>query len=130
MVSETWGCMSPEFLSRFLRSYVRVLRRILKRRGAPRPPCHTCAFNPATDDWRGFEKTMVNLMESIHHGRPFVCHEGLPRDPTGQWCLRTGEMPPLCAGYEAIKDDPETKRAALEVLKGLPVQRKSAPPPE
>lgn len=137
--------IKSRYVDRFLRAYITVLRRILKRRGIPEgepSPCHTCAFNPGTDSWRGFQSTVTRVMESVEQGRPFLCHEGLPTRPDGNWYLpterqplwnpKTGEVtwpagvdpPKLCAGFEAVKDDPDTARAPLLAIRELP-----EPPP-
>ena len=69
-------------------SYIAVLRQILKRawpdyerRHPDTPgPCHSCAFNPSTDTWPGFEKTSLGLMEAVQKDQPFYCHEHLPHE--------------------------------------------------
>ena len=132
------------YLDTFLLAYVRILRRLLRKNAAKLPPgqspCHSCAFNPSTDGWPGFQSTMLGIIESIDKGTKFVCHEGLPTDEKGQWHLpvqprwnaQTGAVrwpeglePPLCAGYAAIKDDPETVKAPLRTMQevGRPPKR-------
>ena len=105
------------YLDRYLRAYMGALRRILKRRGIPEgasPPCHSCAFNPATDHWPGFAATVSGVMTSLEKVTPFVCHEHMPQGADGQWFLEPGKpMPPRCAGFEAVKGDPEVERAGL-----------------
>ena len=136
------------YIDRYFLGYVRILRGVLKRRGIPegsRSPCHSCAFNPGTDTWEGFDSTVMGLMECLTEGRkPFICHEGLPTRPDGAWYLpvelmptgwdpKTGkvtwregvEPPPLCAGFAAVKDDPEAKRAHIAAI-----GRIGPPPPE
>ena len=120
------------YVKRFMVSYIATLRSILKRawpeysRRHPdtRGPCHSCAFNPSTDTWTGFEKTVFSLTNAIRKRQPFYCHEHLPTDPTGQWyCDPTMEMPPRCRGWDAIADHPETAAAARATVKTL------GPPP-
>ncbi len=109
------------YVQRFMATYIAALRQILKRAwpayerrhpGTP-GPCHTCAFNPSTDAWRGFEKTAFGLMNAIRKGEPFYCHEGLTRSSTGEWYYDPALPPPArCRGWEAIADEPETAGAA------------------
>ena len=111
-----------QHFDQFLRAYVDVIRNIYKRRARPgaNSPCHTCALNPATDHWQGFEKTMMGLMDSIENETPFVCHENLPSGEDGWYVDPRKPPPPLCAGFEAVKDDPEAKTAPLKALASLP----------
>lgn len=120
------------FVKRMLRAFIDELRAVLKRVGpdlyrkfpdAPRP-CHTCAFNPATDGWQGADMTAYTLMEAIRDGRPFYCHENIPWEkPTELWTTEEiqhyMQHRKLCAGYAAVAGEPETKtafvRAALKV---------------
>ena len=120
------------YIGRFLRTYIGVLRGILKRRAPDLPadarrPCHSCAFNPSTDTLPGFEKTMLGLIRSLDTGEPFYCHEGLPTDPaTGEWYYDPREpLPARCAGWEAIADDPDAKRAGVRAIAtvGAPPKR-------
>lgn len=102
------------------REFIAELRTILKR-NAPaqrerfpemRPPCHTCAFQPSTDSWDGFDTTMVKLGTAIDEGAPFYCHEPLPRDETGEWQPPTDlSEAQLCAGWSMVQGDPDTKLA-------------------
>ena len=92
----------------------RERREILKRTLGP---CHSCAFNPSTDTWRGFEKTTLGLMDAIREDRTFYCHEQLPRTPNGDWYFDPTLPPPArCRGWEAIAAHPETKRAAYAAI--------------
>ena len=61
------------YVQRFMATYIAELRQILRRAwpayershpGTP-GPCHTCAFNPCTDTWPGFEKTAFGLMKGM-----------------------------------------------------------------
>ena len=60
-------------VQRFMATYIAELRQILRRawpayeRSHPGTlgPCHTCAFNPSTDTWPGFEKTAFGLMKGM-----------------------------------------------------------------
>ena len=121
-----------DYLDAFCLAYLRVLRRLLRRRATELPPgrspCHTCALNPSTDDWPGMQATVLRLIDSVETGTPFVCHEGLPRDPkTRAWFIdwERGPIPPLCAGYKAIRRDPEAQRAPAAALReiGKPPKR-------
>lgn len=95
-------------------------REILARQAdAPklRPPCHTCALNPATDAWDGFDATMLRLGACLESGSPFYCHEPLPTNERGEWqALPVDEMV-TCAGWEVVKDSGDARvafsRAAL-----------------
>ena len=104
------------YVQRFMAPYIAELRQILRRawpeyeRRHPdtRGPCHTCAFNPSTDTWPGFEKTVFGLLETIRKGAPFYCHEHLRTDVDGdyEW---DGMIPPtVCRGWEAIAAHPDT----------------------
>lgn len=106
-----------------LMGYIAELRRILKRRGpemrerfpGARPPCHTCAFNPATDDWKGADATALALLRAFAKDQPFYCHEPLERGPDG-WKFDP-ERAVLCGGYGAIVGDPEVKTAFVRSLR-------------
>ena len=124
-----------DYVRRFLTSYLAVLRQILKRAwpdyerrhpGTPGPG-HTCAFNPSTDSWPGFEKAALGLMDAIREDKPFYCHEHLPTRPNGDWYWDPTLPPPArCRGWEAIAAHPETKGAAFTAIKGLgPVPTRS-----
>lgn len=75
----------------FLLGFIQELRRILKRRWPElraqfpdqRSPCHTCALNPGTDNWRGFDSTAIALMRAIEYDEPFYCHEPFERTRDG-----------------------------------------------
>ena len=111
-------------VTRVLRLFMQELRAILKRRApehytqfpnAPRP-CHTCAFNPSTDKWQGWDTTANGLQKSIHANQPFYCHEGIPwRKPIAEWTAadlqQFEEHKKMCAGFAAIVGDPQTKDA-------------------
>lgn len=107
------------------RTFILDLRAIFKREvlarpaDAPklRPPCHTCALNPATDNWAGFDATMIRLGACLESGSTFYCHEPLPKNDAGEWqALAPAEMV-TCAGWEVVKDSPDARvaftRAAL-----------------
>ena len=89
------------YVHQFMATYIAELRQILKRvwpayeRSHPdtRGPCHTCAFNPSTDTWTGFEKTVFKLMDAIRKGQPFHCHEGLMRKANGEWYYNPTALP-------------------------------------
>jgi len=96
-------------------------------------PCHTCALNPSTDTWQGFDATATNLMDSLLGERPFFCHEPLPYvhyrlrgKCGGEWVppeaairaahgLEIGVMRP-CAAWWVIKDSPEARRAFIRAV--------------
>lgn len=109
-----------------LLQYIRELRGILRRVAPGRyrefpnhaRPCHTCAFNPKTDGWRGMELTAYTLMKCFRDDVPFHCHEGIPwRKPIAQWTpeeiTHFREHAKLCAGYATVMNVPETKDAFL-----------------
>jgi hypothetical protein len=90
--------------------------RVILRRVAPEyyrlfpnagKPCHTCAFNPATDDWRGSETTANTLMQCLRDDQPFHCHEGIPwTKPVEEWTAEEIQHymrnRKLCAGYAIV----------------------------
>lgn len=102
-----------------LHRYVANLREVFKRNAPamyaagpelPRP-CHTCAFNPKTDTWAGFDQTMMRMERAIAWDQPFFCHENLPRrEITNDWYYDGGPLEP-CAGWLAIRNDPDARRA-------------------
>lgn len=111
-------------VSRVLRIFMQELRAILKRRAPEhfkqfpnaRRPCHTCAFNPSTDTWKGWDTTANGLQKSIHANQPFYCHEDIPwRKPVAEWTAEDHQQfeanKKLCAGFAAIVGDPATKDA-------------------
>lgn len=103
--------------------YVAELRRILRRRGPEqrkqfpnaRPPCHTCAFNPATDSWAGADSTALALQKAIAADQPFYCHEPFERTSEGWKFARDKAV--LCAGYAPVAGDPDTKRAFVRSIR-------------
>lgn len=116
------------YVHRFLATYMAALREILQhawpayaRRHPDTPgPCHSCAFNPGTDTWSGFEKTVIGLMDAITKDQPFYCHEKLPTKANGDWYWdATLPPPPRCRGWEAIAARRETKAAAIATVKRL-----------
>lgn len=118
-------------VNRVLRAFIGELRVIL-RRVAPSfyqrypnatRPCHSCAFNPGTDDWQGFDTTANGLMKAIRDDRPFYCHENIPwKKPIAEWTTEDHrhfkEHGKLCAGFAAIQGDPETKLAFMRAALG------------
>lgn len=82
-----------------------------------RRPCHSCALNPSTDDWPGFDSTMLNLEAGIRKGE-FLCHEPLPRDETGQWHIDEEAPRIRCAGYEVLSRNPATLGAFVRAVVG------------
>lgn len=86
-----------------------------------RRPCHTCAFNPATDGDAGFDTTVWGLAEAIVHDRPFYCHENLPKTANGEWVFDPA-VARLCAGGVMLTDRRAAKRAILEALVERPVR--------
>lgn len=105
-----------------LHAFIVELRRILRRRSTDyyrrfpdaRRPCHTCAFNPATDSWKGADTTAFALQKAIAADEPFYWHEPLERIPGG-WKFDPAKAV-LCGGYAAIVGDPETKRAFVRSI--------------
>ena len=111
------------YIRRFCESYIGELRSIMKaawpdiKQSVPdhKSPCHTCAFNPSTDSWPGFEKTVTGLMFAIEEGKPFYCHEGHPRTQDG-WFVDPSKAK-LCAGYAVIATEPNPKAAAVKAIR-------------
>jgi hypothetical protein len=109
-------------VSAVLHAFILELRRIFKR-AAPeqyrrfpnqRRPCHSCAFNPATDSWVGADATANNLRLALEQDEPFYCHQNMPirngcYDPTGV------ELE-FCAGWLVILGEPDTKDAFLRAV--------------
>ncbi|MCH7890995.1 MAG: hypothetical protein IH921_05775 [Gemmatimonadetes bacterium] len=107
-----------------LRLFMRELRSIFKRRSrayyvkfpdAGRP-CKTCAFNPATDDWNGWDTTAYGVMKAIRDDTPFYCHEGIPwKTPIEEWTPEQikhfEETRQLCSGWVLVYGDPRAKIA-------------------
>jgi len=115
-------------VDRVLKAIIVELRAILKRvapgyyqrfPNAGRP-CHSCAFNPSTDSWQGFDTTVSGLMKSIWEDRPFYCHENIPwKKPVQDWTPEDHrhfkEHARLCSGF-AILLCPEANREAKNAL--------------
>ena len=117
-----------DYVQRFMATYIVELRQILgrawpayaRRHPDTRGPCHSCAFNPGTDTWPGFEQTALGLMTAIRQDRKFYCHEHLSRKANGDWYWDPSlPTPAPCRGWEAIAAQPETKRAASVAVKRL-----------
>jgi hypothetical protein len=115
------------YVRRVLQAFIEELRAILKRRGPElyaqfpevRRPCHTCAFNPATDCWRGADTTAARLMDAIERDQPFYCHENLPYVRGVGWVPVPAKMR-LCAGWFAVMGHPETKSAFTRAVMKVP----------
>jgi hypothetical protein len=110
-------------------------RAVLKEYSAPtyarwptaRRPCHTCAFNPGTDAWDGFDSTVLNLAAAIAKGEPFYCHENLPRI-NGQWYPTPGlKGMQLCAGWAVIMRQPATKEVFARAICAVNGERDPSP---
>lgn len=105
-----------------LHAFVVELRRILRRRAPAhyarfpnaRRPCHSCAFNPATDAWKGADTTAFALQKAIASDQPFYCHEPFERTADGWKFDRQKAV--LCGGYAIVAGDPETKRAFVRSI--------------
>jgi hypothetical protein len=105
-----------------MHAFIVELRKILRRRSPEyyaefpnaRRPCHTCAFNPATDEWRGADTTALALQKAIAADQPFYCHEPFERTKDGWKFDRTTAV--LCGGYAVVVGDPETKRAFVRSI--------------
>lgn len=108
-----------------LSTFIANLRVIFKRRAKEqyrrfpkmKPPCHTCAFNPATDSWVGADATAWSLAQAIRDLKPFYCHDGM-KIVDGNYDPRTLDHPmKMCAGYGVVLGDPDTitafERAAI-----------------
>ena len=112
------------YIRRWCEEYIALLREMLKsawpaiKKDFPQhsPPCHSCAFNPGTDSWPGFEKTALGLMFAIKDDTPFYCHEGFSQDDDGEWVFDPAKAQ-LCAGYAAVANDPNLKAAALKAVR-------------
>lgn len=112
------------YIRRWCVAYIGRMRAILKRTWPDlkqkfpnhRSPCHTCAFNPATDSWPGFEKTVTGLMFAIEDGKPFYCHDKMPQDDDGQWQMDPDHAQ-LCTGWAALAGEPGLKSVAVAALR-------------
>jgi hypothetical protein len=75
-----------QLVRRVLALFMEDLQATFRRRAAGRckpflranPPCHSCAFNSATNGARGFESTANNVRAALAERRPFFCHQGFP----------------------------------------------------
>jgi hypothetical protein len=122
-----------EIVNRTLKAFVVELRAILKR-VAPMHyqefpnagrPCHSCAFNPATDNWQGFDTTVNGLMKCVLENQPFYCHENIPwKKPIEEWTTEDHrqfkEHAQLCSGFAILlrpDANADAKRALLKVAK-------------
>lgn len=84
--------------------------------------CATCAFEPSTDGWQGFDATMMHLQKAIAEDRPFFCHHGmtyvkghgwippLKINSDGRTTEDTTKMR-LCVGWWIVFQDPATREA-------------------
>jgi len=70
-----------------------------------RPPCHTCALNPQTNNWPGQAKTILRFLAALERSEQFYCHDEAPRNTKGDWVVDTGTAP-LCAGYRVLQSGP------------------------
>lgn len=100
-----------------LLSFITALREILKRGGTVRllqigfkPPCHTCAMNPSTDDWSGFIPTVFGVVHSIRARKAFMCHEN---DPGWKENRVDPELLDACGGVGAAQAINEPACVAL-----------------
>jgi len=92
-------------------------------------PCHSCAFNPSTDGWQGFDTTVNGLLKCVLNDQPFYCHEGIPwKKPIADWTAddhrQLRDHKQLCAGF-AILLEPEANTEAKRVI--LAVAREHGP---
>ncbi len=114
-------------VNRVLRLFMVELRAIFKRCSKPYykrfpkagRPCLTCAFNPSTDSWQGWDKTSYGLMCSIRDDNPFYCHENIPwKTPVKDWTLEQHkhfiENRKLCSGWAVAYSDPAAKMAFIK----------------
>lgn len=79
-----------------------------------RPPCHTCALNPQTNDWPGQAKTILRFLAALERTEEFYCHDQAPRDSKGDWVVDV-ETAPLCAGFSVLQ--PDSKEALTKALR-------------
>ncbi len=122
-------------MRRILRLYIGELRGILKRR-APSlyrrfpnmiRPCHSCAFNPATDSWQGFEKTALGHQKALATDAPFYCHQGMAIGRDGEYDPATARGLVPCGGWAAVVGEPETKMVYLKaIVDGLEAPRNAS----
>ena len=112
-----------ESLQRQFREHVR------ERFPNQKPPCHTCALNPSTNDWKGMENTVLHFANAMQATQPFYCHDGAPFSEEKGWAvdIRTAR---LCAGFsvlmaaDAAHDDPgRCVRQAIAEAIGRPELR-------
>lgn len=115
-----------DLVYRVLRLFVVELRTIYNRLKGPYykrfpnagHPCASCAFQPATDDWTGWDNTAYHMMQSLRDERPFYCHANLPwtkdiRDWTTEDHQHFHDHAKLCSAYAVIMGDPESKKAFI-----------------
>lgn len=118
---------------------VKRLRRVLAQKGPDlykqfpnmKRPCHTCAFNPQTDEWVGFDATILRLLTALGTSEPFYCHDGMPIvDECYQW-PESMESVPFCGGWAVVAGLDETAVAFVEALAewkgGAPLVKKVDP---
>lgn len=113
-------------VNRVLRGFMQEIRAIFKRRAAthfrefPKAgrPCHSCALNPSTDQWQGWDSTANELMKAIRDDRPFYCHDNIAwRKPVTEWTAEEIQHfhrhKKLCAGYAVVVGDAAVKDAFI-----------------
>ena len=101
------------FLRAFMRRaralYDRLAPGIFARFPNSGRPCVSCALNPETDAWEGWDSTAFGLMQAVEHCQPFLCHKA--RLVSGQYVPKQR----LCAGFSVLLADlPAARRAICE----------------
>ena len=82
-----------------LRNFISELRGLLERHGDQ--GCGSCAFNPLTDNWTGFEHTAYAVAWTLCHHRRFLCHRNQPQWRANVWRPQ-GAL--LCRNYLTLLD--------------------------
>ncbi len=90
-----------------LKVFIQDLRSILKRdtivffekEPVTEKRCTTCAFNPNTDQFKGFAPTVYGVFWAIKNMKVFMCHRGQSGAKDNKFDLSTLV---LCNGFKAI----------------------------
>jgi hypothetical protein len=109
-----------DYLLQTITQLRRVFARRLKAQLAKFPnrrlPCETCAFRTSTDDWQGFEHTIMSFIAAMETDSVFYCHDGLKYSPhkgwqppmhkvNGRYVPDTSRMTP-CAAWMVLQSTP------------------------
>ncbi len=101
-------------------------------------PCETCAFRTTTDEYVGFDRTVLLLFYALINSEPFYCHtdpktgQHFPQDDEGYMvprALERGDTVNLCAGRMALegRDPNEIIGLFVDAVNGSTVDRPIKP---